>query len=281
MAKIVGVHGIAQQVKGPEVVKKDWLPALRDGLTLADGPPINDDDVSIAFYGDLFRPSGKKAGPLPAFEASDVKDEFELELLALWWREAAEQDVRVTAPGARTKARTPALAQRALNALSRSSFFAGLAERALIWDLRQVRLYLNDAGLRTKIQERMAKAVGADTRVIVAHSLGSVAAYEALCAHPEWRVKTLVTLGSPLGISNLVFHRLQPAPVNGIGAFPPVENWTNICDRGDVVALIKEISKLFGGRGQDVIVHNGSKAHDISPYLTARETGFAIATGLN
>ena len=50
---------------------------------------------------------------------------------------------------------------------------------------------------------------------MVGHSLGSVVAYEALCAHPEWPVRALVTLGSPLGIRNLIFDRLVPAPAAG------------------------------------------------------------------
>ena len=49
--------------------------------------------------------------------------------------------------------------------------------------------------------------------MLVGHSLGSVVAYEALCANPEWPVRMLVTLGSPLGIPNLIFDRLEPAPL--------------------------------------------------------------------
>jgi hypothetical protein len=30
MARILGIHGIAQQYRGPETLKTDWLPALRD-----------------------------------------------------------------------------------------------------------------------------------------------------------------------------------------------------------------------------------------------------------
>jgi hypothetical protein len=57
--------------------------------------------------------------------------------------------------------------------------------------------------------------------------------------------------------------------------------WTNIADKGDVVALVKELRPLFGGDLQDQLVHNGSRAHDVSPYLTAAETGLAIIRGLD
>ena len=37
MAAIVGVHGIAQQLKGPDIALKRLVPALRDGVRAAGG----------------------------------------------------------------------------------------------------------------------------------------------------------------------------------------------------------------------------------------------------
>jgi pimeloyl-ACP methyl ester carboxylesterase len=120
-----------------------------------------------------------------------------------------------------------------------------------------------------------------DTCLIVAHSLGSVAAYEALCAHPEWPVRALVTLGSPLGIRNLIFDQLQPPPENGMGQWPGrAVMWTNITDSGDIVALQKDLRGRFGDRVENAVVDNGATAHNVKPYLTAKETGLAIARGL-
>lgn len=56
--------------------------------------------------------------------------------------------------------------------------------------------------------------------------------------------------------------------------------WTNIVDRGDVVALEKDLRCRFGDRVRNVVVHNGSHAHDAAAYLTDRFTGAAIAGGL-
>jgi pimeloyl-ACP methyl ester carboxylesterase len=120
-----------------------------------------------------------------------------------------------------------------------------------------------------------------DTRVVIGHSLGSVIAYEALCANPGWNIGGFVTLGSPLGIANLVFDRLLPNPENGKGAAPGgARTWVNVADAGDVVALVKELKPLFAGVTADVPVDNGAEAHFIKPYLTARETGQAILDGL-
>jgi hypothetical protein len=281
MSSIVGVHGIAQQFKGPNILRTEWLPALRDGLSLAGVEFPDDEDLICASYGDLFRRPGTKAVGLPPYDASDLADAWEKELLDAWWRGAAAVEREVPGPEAQTKVRTPQIVQRALNALSGSRFFAGIAERALVFDLKQVHAYLHDKAIRLEVRGRVERVVAAETRVMVGHSLGSVVAYEVLCAHPEWPIRTLVTLGSPLGIRNLIFDRLEPAPQNGIGAWPgSVERWINIADGGDIVALVKDLRPSFGEQVVDHLIYNGARAHDIEPYLTARETGHAIATGL-
>jgi hypothetical protein len=281
MARVVGVHGIAQEVKGAEVLASVWVPALRDGVRAAGGMPPAPHDVSIAFYGDLFRKRGSKALGDPLYVAADVEDDSERDLLQAWWAEAARTDPAVPGPEEKTKLRTPLVVQRALNALSQSRYFAGLGEHLIIGFIKQVHLYLTDERVRAAAQDRVSAAVSGDTRVLVGHSLGSVVAYEAACAHPDWPI-ALVTLGCPLGIRNIVFDRLRPAPVDGRGVFPPgVRAWTNVADRGDVVALVKLLRPLFGDRVVDQAVNNGAKAHDVSPYFTAVETGAAIAAGLS
>ncbi len=285
MPAVVGVHGIAQQNWGPAVLERDWRPALQDGLR-ACGGELASHDLAVAFYGDCFRPSGSvRAVGGHDYRPADVTVD-EADLLDLFWREAARlQPTRVPTPDADLRAATPQSVQMALRLLARSSFFAGIAERAVIGALKQVRGYMREPGIRAAARAAVDAAVGEDTRVIVAHSLGSVVAYEALHAYaatPRWaNVRTLVTLGSPLGIPNLIFDGLEPAPRGGVAVWPPgIARWTNVSDDGDVVALVKELAPLFGRAIVDVRVVNGSTAHDVVPYLTAHETGRAIADGL-
>ncbi|WP_434097142.1 hypothetical protein [Streptomyces mirabilis] len=274
------MHGIGQQFKGEQVLHGEWCPSLLDGVGLAGGT-LEADDVRCVFYGDVFRPPGRPLSVgVPPYTAADVDEEFERELLLAWWAEAARTDPGVVDPNSRTLARVPRGVQAALRALSTSRFFSGLAMRMLVFDLKQVRRYLMDEDVRAEVQDRLAAAVDGDTRVVVGHSLGSVVAYEALAAHPTWPVRSLVTLGSPLGVS-FVHDRLASLQT---GDWPgPVEQWTNIADSGDVVALRKALGGLFDGDDRqlhDVEVHNGAHAHNVQPYLTAVETGRAILSGL-
>jgi pimeloyl-ACP methyl ester carboxylesterase len=292
MALVVGVHGIGQQFKGPEVLASAWGPPLRDGVG-QHGVRLEPEDLVCAFYGGVFRPPGEHKSSEPPYRSTDLtSDEAEL-LLALWEGAAEAEPDRVISPDVEdTKAPTPKTVQAALAALSQSRFLAGIAERAFIGSLKQVRGYLRDDGaidgrggtIRDRAQRAIAAVVTPDTRVLVGHSLGSVVAYEALhrfADEPAWAgVRTFVTLGSPLGIRNLIFDRLRPAPDGDRGRWPErIQRWINVSDGGDVVALEKRLAPRFGDV-EDIRIHNGAKAHDVSPYLTAPETGGAIAAAL-
>jgi hypothetical protein len=214
-----------------------------------------------------------------------VTDDLEIGLLFSWWEAAARLDPAVVPPDARTLGLRSS-ARAAILALSGSKLLAHISERVLVWWLKQVTTYFTQANVRVAIQQRLVQAISDDTRVIVAHSLGSVVAYEVLCANSCLPITDLVTLGSPLGIPNVVLHRLQPTPmVQGasvLACWPAtVQRWTNISDDGDFVALQPKLREIFGPRVTDVAITNGFAAHQVERYLSAAETGRAILTGLH
>ncbi|MEU7602357.1 antibiotic ABC transporter ATP-binding protein [Streptomyces sp. NPDC040724] len=315
MSRVVVVHGVGRQLDTAETLLAEVEPALRGGVGLAlrRDPALGrlaDGDIACAGYGDLYRQPGTRGEPY--YRAEDVEPGFETELLEAWWREAARLDPRIpgpdgvgpsgTGPGAagpHTTGPAPAprgavgrlasrplavdRVRRALDALTRTRFFGAVSDRLLISDLKQVRRYFTEPELRAAVRARATELITPETRVVVGHSLGSVVAYEALCAlGPDRPPLSLVTLGSPLGLAGLVYDRLQPAPrQDGTGVWPAsVKEWTNLADRGDAVALVRELASRFGPEVRDLPVDNGSEMHSMRAYLTAVETGTAIAAGL-
>ncbi|MGH3896889.1 MAG: hypothetical protein ACRDTA_01295 [Pseudonocardiaceae bacterium] len=282
MARVVVVHGINSTYGGPGSMAQVWVPGLLDGVGLAGyGGRLAVGDIGCVFYGDVFRRSGRLLGEDEAsvLSAEDV-DGDEAAWLAAWWQHASEVDPTVIPPGRRTLGGVGGV-QAALAALAGSKFLAGVGEGLLILWLKQVKAYFTRPEVREKIQHRFAEAIGCDTEVVVAHSLGSVVAYEALCAHPDWPVARLVTLGSPLAIRNMILDRLTPKPSRcegrwrgmwpgGVGA------WVNIADRIDFVALVKTLAPTFGASVVDVEINNGVRLHDVRRYLSAAETGKAV-----
>lgn len=284
MARILGVHGIGQQYRGHAVLHSQWWPALQSGVRLAGVDLTDSRDFECAFYAHRFRPPGT-LGSAARLTAGDVNP-LEHDLLHLLWEEAARLEPAVVPAPAEfavheSLARVPLMIQRALNGLSRSAFFARIAQPLLIGDLRQVVQYINDPSTHDAILQEVLVSITEDTRVVIGHSLGSVIAYEALCRTGR-RGISFISLGSPLGIRNIIYDRLSPRPTESYGAEWPASvcRWTNVADVGDVVALQRELAPLFGPQVRDVLVHNGAEAHHGERYLTSREVGEAVMTGL-
>jgi predicted alpha/beta hydrolase family esterase len=162
----------------------------------------------------------------------------------------------------------------AIEALSQA---AGEAMFDRTVDLATVMLSEND--LRDKLRARIEAEISDDTRVLVAHSLGTVLSYSALARHDDWPVHTFVTLGSPLAVP-LVFNALEPAPVDGMGIWPgSVQRWVNVRAVNDK-ACETCLADHFGPRVEELVIDNGHRAHAPEPYLNSSPTGAAIAAAL-
>jgi hypothetical protein len=246
MARIVLVHGAFNELWGPNELKARWLPALRDGLWHHD-VEIDDADVAVAFYGDLFRRDPEAADDA-GWEAARAG--------------VADMLTRLAPEGA-------------LEAL-------GQAANEAVFDrtVDMVTTMTTNPELRAQARERLRRVVDDDCRVIVGHSLGSVVSYNALVDNPGWPARMLVTLGSPLG-SPMVFGSLvQPGP-DGLGPWPgSVARWVNVAAVGDRAAQVARLAEAYGPKVEDRLVDNGHRAHDPEPYLNSRATGAAIAEAL-
>lgn len=287
MARVVAVHGILNTYGSAAQMRATWSPALVGGVINADrGAEFSADEIEFAFYGDIFRPPGRfLSEDVPYLTAEDVTDDLEISLLLSWWEKAAQMDPSVVPPEARALGLRSSV-RAAILALSASRVLAQISERMLIWWLKQVTTYFTQDDIRAAIQQRLLQAIRDDTRIIVAHSLGSVVAYEALCANPRLPITDLVTLGSPLGIPHVVLHRLRPTPTaqgrSIVATWPAsVQRWANISDDGDFVALRPKLRDVFGPQVIDVAITNGYAAHQVERYLSAAETGRAILSGLH
>ena len=103
------------------------------------------------------------------------------------------------------------------DAIAALSQAAGEATFDRTVDMATAMLAEND--LHDRLRARIEAEITDDTRVLVAHSLGTVLSYSALALHDDWPVHTFVTLGSPLAVP-MVFDSLEPAPVDGQASGP-------------------------------------------------------------
>ena len=134
---------------------------------------------------------------------------------------------------------------------------------------REVQTYFADSDRRTAATADVADAVEClAPQVIIAHSLGSVVAYEALWEHPHPPVQLLLTVGSPLAMPGIVLDRLREHK-EPRGRPPGVVKWINIADPGDFIAVPKGgISANFQHVAADLTDAIGAFSfHQVTRYL--------------
>ncbi|MFE6924582.1 hypothetical protein ACFVAV_26400 [Nocardia sp. NPDC057663] len=305
MSVVVLVHGIAQEQYSADLLESTWIPAMAGAVRLAGSPDIADQlwregrpgahETRMAFYGNAFLPEGAQ-GSSAAMELDDTELDIAEQLAEAWLRAAAE---RATDPADRAEARTQlailtddtaqaqgagAALRPAINAITRLNWFApmgySLAARFVVRALGQVTRYFTDPDVREFAQQRVLEHIGPETRLIIAHSLGSVVAYEAL--HRIDQPVALLTAGSPLGLRSIIYPRLEPSPPR---VPPTVTTWDNLADRDDIIATTLDLAPLFppsdnGIQPTRTVVDNGAEPHSALNYLTKEHAGKVVAAAL-
>ena len=311
MAHVTFIHGIAN--KPPrDVLHEQWRVALldNDGVDL-DGMGVTS---SMVYWADLLY-----AQPLPeavaqsqeALEADGAVTGDDTDMS--WLLDVdPEEAAFVAAVGAKVGMAEVAAAETEqadvidpsspLEAIPLPEFIKARLMRVF---LRDVHHYLYDTEfrpregesyrIRTTIRQRTIDALTEGARrpgphVLVTHSMGTVIAYDVLTDQADAPdVDALITLGSPLGLSDLQAKLAPPWtrddgwPSKRLGA----GSWTNIADRWDpVCGFDAAIGPDFrrGGVSQvlDVAVTNeGRWRHNIVKYLRQHAVRQALLRALD
>lgn len=300
MRTLVLVHGRAQEHKDPLAVKKEWLTALDAGAHRA-GRPVHlpDDRVRLPYYGqtlfDLVNGDDPEHAAQVIVRGSadgpDAEDLFIREALLEIAAHAGVTEADVLAAdedGVGDDGAGPAVIERGplnwrwvratLTALDR---IPNVSAWSVALATRDVYQYLHNVRVRDTIEDGVRKALdGTDEAVVVAHSLGTVVAYNLLrreAADRGWTIPLLVTLGSPLAVS-AISRTLRPL------SWPePVGTWLNAFDPQDVVALHPLVAPYFAVDGiasYDKVDNPTSNQHGISGYLSDPRVAATILDAL-
>jgi hypothetical protein len=241
--RLIFVHGRSQQGRdSAALMQSEWAAALREGARkLGRALPI-DLEIVLPYYGDkLDWFITEEKAPL----ASDIQSRVEpgdREFVVFQAKIAEElrvkahiTDDQVNAEyGANRMPRGPLnrwWVQATLRALEK--YGAGMTRNTIETFTRDVFLYATRPDIRDEIHRIVSKHLTEAPTVIVGHSLGSVVAYNILCADGgALQVPLFVTLGSPLGIP-AVRTKLLPLRFPS----PPLGAWYNAFDTRDCLAL--------------------------------------------
>jgi hypothetical protein len=284
--KLLFVHGRGQEGSSSGQLTTQWMSALGQGLERAGMSLPVSVTPEFPFYGD--RPGALIAevnAPLGlnidarAPEAVIDLDSGELRLGLLQEfaagagltpddiaraddstiREMGFQNTRAIRATARALDRVPGLNAQVIDLIT-----------------RDVYVYLNFLAARRVIDNIIGKILEGDQPyVVVAHSLGSVVAYNVLREKRAPRVARLVTIGSPLALKALRRY------LNPIGFPPGVDDWFNAYDPRDIVALRPldqvnfEIAPQVTNYGG--VVNYTENCHGIEGYLSDPTVAARIA----
>ncbi|MER5730349.1 hypothetical protein ABT084_18780 [Streptomyces sp. NPDC002138] len=279
LAAVVLVHGIWNRQRGvtPAAAALGLADSARSrleyGFSAAGLSHVAVPDVSMAYYAHLL------ADDLAEEQAGDGGDGLQsltpLQLAQAWeWLVAAgvpelkEAQATYLMP---VRQGLGWLVQRRVGQGASSRVRQQLTERlsrlvvALVHDLDA---YTSRPGRRRAVCEAVAHVIRTERpRVLIAHSLGSVVAYETLHAHPDLEVEVLVTVGSPLGLPT-VTRRLEPEPREGRGTRPKgIRRWMNIADKGDFVAIPPCLGDAFPVDVHETVDIGLLDPHTLGSYL--------------
>ncbi|WP_331733657.1 hypothetical protein OG948_60090 (plasmid) [Embleya sp. NBC_00888] len=288
---LVVVHGIWNRQRGmslqaaAEGLAERARSHVRKGLTAAGLVDVPVPNVVMAYYAHLLDDASEEQAGEPADPLEGLSEHVE-ERLREWLRAAGVPEPTGTQAmmWAPLRGALGWLARQRLHELgedaspTRREEFVRRWSRAFVASIREVDAYTSIRSRRLAVRNLVANRIRETCpRVVVAHSLGSVVAYETLHAYPDLRVELLVTVGSPLAVSG-IFPVLEPEPHHGLGKRPAgVDRWLNIADVGDFVATPAELGGLFSGVEHETVDAKIADPHTLGMYLGHRLTAAAIA----
>ncbi|MEZ0073800.1 hypothetical protein [Planotetraspora sp. GP83] len=235
MTRIVGVHGIGNYGyvekhgsvhAATEAIGADWTRWLSEP---------DHARVAVGYYAHLLR-----RGTAQGTDDVTLLEPGEQELFVAW------VDLLLGVPQT-AQGRATAKVRQAADWLTNR--YGRTATRLATMFVKEVNTYLHrtEESFRVNARDTVAETIRANRpEIVIAHSLGSVVTYEALWAHSDLKVDLWITLGSPLGMNQVIFQRLRPGPMNDRCGRPPgVKRWVNLADIGDLVAIPADLRTRF------------------------------------
>lgn len=251
MAQIVCVHGaLRPETDTPTDLARSWFPALSEGLAAIDQGSV-DFTLQCAWYADLLREQSDSTWPNISAEIRHAFDNL----------------------GGGSSVRSW------LDTLLDSAAAQHISDWVVQLFLAQAWRYLNDPLPRAESRHRFQQALANNTRVVIAHSLGSVVAWEALMRNAQ-NVDTLITIGSPLAMPQVIAHKLQPTPVDGLLGRPAIRRWVNISHVDDWIAHPASLDDHVAGGVEDYLIEHSESPHNVLNYLRSEPLAAAVAQAL-
>lgn len=298
--KLLFVHGRSQQGKSSNELLAEWTVPLNQKFKAFKFKAIDAKSIAVPFYGDILEALAKRvAAPVAQPDLNRRSSASYDDFLQDFAEEIAQNrpdllpaDLRLSdegedlSPDRKRRSRDNDRLKRGpqnwwwvlevVRTLDEN--FPSVSDHTIATFLRDVYIYLADMQVRAKIDAVVSAEITQEPTVVIAHSLGTVVAYNVLSAIRA-NVPLFVTLGSPLAI-RAVANRLpdKKAIPKGVAA------WFNAYDPKDIVALNPLRPKNFETHpaiDNQIASNFTENHHGISGYLSSENVVRKIAAALN
>jgi hypothetical protein len=279
MTDVVAIHGIFMNWLSRAEMLRVWRGAMMRGLQNVRYSQADNVVLECAFYGHLYNDG--KAGAGTPYQLSDLEPGLEQDLFLAIGDAAGKDDQGkdLEDAGPAAKVWLPDPFQRAIRQIERHGIFDGVSATSIRL-VKQVGRYFRDENFARQVHDELAVALETKPRVLIAHSLGSVIAYNWLRRQPATSVTTLITIGSPLGFRG-IRRALHAQLDQSLPPWPAVSAWVNVAAVEDAVATVKKLDGLFDGPVADRLARNSRRtAHSAAVYLQNVHTSHALRAAL-
>jgi pimeloyl-ACP methyl ester carboxylesterase len=255
---ILMLHGRGMGDRDTAELRKLWLDGLTRGAKpLTRAPLVAERDVRLVWYADVLDPRSSESCD---YTPDDPR---------------ARHDAK-TDPGLKSLV---SLVGNVLGALT--SFVPDTESVTQLRALSADASFLSDAHRRCASERRLSDALDRAKRegrpvILVAHSLGSLVAYDYLSTRRDSAVvQRLVSLGSMLGASDLRRLLIGGDSTDGFGLPHSVRSWVNVRNDGDPLA----VPLSFGNEIVTTPPADEMDRHEMIAYLRNSFTAGAILEG--
>jgi hypothetical protein len=278
---ILGVHGLNNK-PAPGVLADWWERSLREGLARNCGLANPDLAFRLVYWADILHPTA----------LTDATDK------APYAPANGEGALAAGARGLRRRAVSLGLeaAGKLAERIAAAPLIEDVLDEVIEAKANDLFRYQTEPAVRDAIRARLTAALDlarAEGRpvTLIAHSMGSIIAYDVLRADPAIEIAHLITIGAPLGISEV--KRASRREFGRARVPEGVRRWTNLADPRDPVCMMDVRLRSdydaspTGVRVRDGRVSNGyvspagkANPHKIYGYLRTPEMSALIAEAL-
>jgi len=247
---IIGIHGLGNK-PDRALLTEWWRAAIDEGLERI-GQPIPAFEFELVYWADLLHPIPK------SLDVADPEDPLHL---THPYVPASQLFDRQPHRFRRRMLRTfENLMDRLLLNDDMTLNYEHIADSLIHYYFQDLEAYYaspaegvveGKPSFRMLVRERLAATLRKhqqDRILLIAHSMGSIIAFDVLDLNPDLKVETFVTIGSPLGLpvvmARIASERVRPGTPPGALTTPPniIAAWHNFADLEDKVAVNFDLS---------------------------------------